>query len=77
MAVNIDKDACIGCGACVGGCPVGALSLDDEGKSVCDEGTCIDCGSCVGTCWSNQPVIQILTHLPSLVLGIFFRKEIT
>ena len=36
MAVNIDKDACIGCGACV--------------KSVCDEGTCIDCGSCVGTC---------------------------
>ena len=34
MAVNIDKDACIGCGACVGGCPVGALSLDDEGKSV-------------------------------------------
>ena len=33
MAVNIDKDACIGCGACVGGCPVGALSLDDEGKS--------------------------------------------
>ena len=40
MAVNIDKDACIGCGACVGGCPVGALSLDDEGKSVCDEGTC-------------------------------------
>lgn len=50
MAVNIDEDACIGCGACVGGCPVGALSLDDEGKSVCDEGTCIDCGSCVGTC---------------------------
>lgn len=32
MAVNIDKDACIGCGACVGGCPVGALSLDDEGN---------------------------------------------
>ena len=50
MAVNIDKDACIGCGACVGGCPDGALSLDDEGKSVCDEGTCIDCGSCVGNC---------------------------
>ena len=54
MAVNIDKDACIGCGACVGGCPVGALSLDDEGKSVCDEGTCIDCGSCVGTCPLEQ-----------------------
>ena len=34
MAVTIDKDACIGCGACVGGCPVGALSMDAEGKPV-------------------------------------------
>ena len=41
--VIIDKDACIGCGACVGGCPVGALSLSDEGYSVCDGDTCIDC----------------------------------
>ena len=39
--VIIDKDACIGCGACVGGCPVGALSLSDEGYSVCDGDTCI------------------------------------
>ena len=50
MKVKVNQDSCIGCGACVGGCPVGALSLDDEGKSACDEGTCIDCGSCVGTC---------------------------
>ncbi|MXQ73883.1 4Fe-4S dicluster domain-containing protein [Clostridiaceae bacterium DONG20-135] len=50
MPVTIDKDACIGCGACVGVCPVGALSMDGDGKSACDEGTCIDCGSCVGTC---------------------------
>ena len=50
MAVVIDRDTCIGCAACVGGCPVGALSMDDEAKSVCDGGTCIDCGACIGTC---------------------------
>ncbi len=50
MPVTIDKDTCIGCGACVGGCPVGALSLDDEGKSVCDEDVCITCLACTGTC---------------------------
>lgn len=49
MPVTI-SDACIGCGACVGGCPVGALSMNDDNMSVCDEGTCIDCGACVGTC---------------------------
>ena len=49
MAVTIDKDACIGCGACCGVCPVGALSMDGD-KSTCDESTCIDCGACVATC---------------------------
>ena len=50
MPVTVDKDVCIGCGACVGVCPVTALSLDGEGKSQCDEATCIDCHSCIGTC---------------------------
>ncbi len=50
MPVKVDKDMCIGCGACVGVCPVTALSLDDEGKSECDADTCITCLSCVGTC---------------------------
>ena len=48
MPVTINKEVCIGCGACVGGCPVGALTLEDT--AVCDEATCIDCGACVGTC---------------------------
>ncbi len=50
MPVTIDKDLCIGCGACVGVCPVEALSLDDEGKSTVDADLCIDCHSCIGTC---------------------------
>ncbi len=50
MAVTVNKDTCIGCGACVGTCPVSALSLDGDGKATCDAGTCIDCGACVGTC---------------------------
>ncbi|MDZ4182886.1 MAG: 4Fe-4S binding protein [Candidatus Cloacimonadaceae bacterium] len=49
MAVTIDKETCIGCGACVDVCPVSALSMED-GKAVVDEGTCIDCGACIGTC---------------------------
>ena len=44
MPVTVDKDVCIGCGACTGVCPVTALSLDENGKSQCDEATCI------GTC---------------------------
>lgn len=50
MPVTVDKDTCIGCGACVGVCPVSALSLDENGKSECDEAVCISCLSCTGAC---------------------------
>ncbi|MGN1343045.1 MAG: DUF362 domain-containing protein [Traorella sp.] len=47
MPVTINEN-CIACGACVAGCPVGALTLGD--KASCDESICIDCGACVATC---------------------------
>lgn len=50
MPVKVEKDLCIGCGACTGVCPVNALTLDDEGKSECNADLCIDCHACVGTC---------------------------
>lgn len=50
MPVKVDHETCIGCGACTGVCPTGSLTLNDEGKAVCEESTCIDCGACVGTC---------------------------
>ena len=50
MPVKVNADTCIGCGACVGVCPVGALSMNADSKSECDEGTCIDCGSCISAC---------------------------
>jgi len=50
MPVTVDKDTCIGCGACTGVCPTQSLELDGDGKCKCNAETCIDCGACVGTC---------------------------
>ena len=49
MAYKIDTNVCVGCGACAGGCPVGAIA-DDGGKYVIDADACINCGACAGAC---------------------------
>lgn len=48
--MNVDKDTCLGCGACTGVCPVEAITLDADGKADIDKDTCIGCGACAGTC---------------------------
>ncbi|MBR0139652.1 MAG: electron transfer flavoprotein subunit alpha [Firmicutes bacterium] len=49
MAVIIDKDLCVGCGACMGTCPNGAIDIGGDGKaSVSDN--CVNCGMCIDAC---------------------------
>jgi len=45
----VDTGACVGCEACVGTCPVEAISMED-GKAKVNPDTCIECGSCVSAC---------------------------
>ena len=55
MAYKIDLEKCIGCGACVGACPVAAISLNEEGKAVINQETCISCGTCAAICPVGAP----------------------
>ena len=50
MAVEINEELCVGCGACVDVCPVEALSMNKKKKATCDAEKCIECGQCVNEC---------------------------
>lgn len=43
------SDECISCGACVGECPVDAIS-EGEDKYEIDPELCTDCGACAEVC---------------------------
>jgi len=49
--LEINKDECTGCGACVDVCPFGALSLVDNIAEVDDK--CTACGACLDVCPVN------------------------
>lgn len=47
MVVN--KEQCIGCGACASICPVGAIEMVD-GTAQINKEVCVNCGACENTC---------------------------
>ena len=46
---GVDADECIGCGDCIGRCPMEALMMKEE-LAVVDNKRCIGCGLCVRVC---------------------------
>ena len=49
MTYVINRDACIGCGACAAVCPMCAVGEADD-ASVIDAAKCIGCGACANLC---------------------------
>lgn len=46
-----DKERCVLCGKCAKGCPMGAILLNGESRSLhIDSSQCVRCGTCVQLC---------------------------
>jgi ferredoxin len=53
--VYIDRNKCVGCGACIRQCPAHAIRMLPGWKSVVDAKKCIGCGNCVELCHKKAP----------------------
>lgn len=50
--MKVNRDKCLGCGACASMCPVNAISMKG-GKAEIDKKKCIKCGTCMQICPVN------------------------
>jgi ferredoxin len=47
--MRVNRDQCVGCGACVNLCPRLAIRFIDD-RSYIDQVSCIECGTCRAAC---------------------------
>ena len=59
---KINREICIGCGACVFKCPTKALSLDDNRTLQFDGTKCIGCGACQVSCFHKAIEVVAITE---------------
>ncbi|MBQ9371393.1 MAG: 4Fe-4S binding protein [Thermoguttaceae bacterium] len=56
MAATVDKDACVGCGACVDTCPCSCIEIKDDKACVGDD--CASCGACADACPAGAITVE-------------------
>lgn len=68
--MEIDKKICVGCGNCHAICTMGAIYLDEDGKSVVNQDECVECNTCYRVC-RNEGYWPWLVRSIRKVLSIF------
>jgi heterodisulfide reductase subunit A len=63
VVAQIDPERCVGCQACVGVCPFGAISYNDR-QDVCEvnQALCKGCGTCAANCPSECITLLGFSH---------------
>ncbi|MFC1591074.1 indolepyruvate ferredoxin oxidoreductase subunit alpha [Thermodesulfobacteriota bacterium] len=63
--MKVDRDICVGCGACINLCPRLAIRFIDD-RSYIDQESCIECGTCRAGC--GVDAISADCRFPDIVL---------
>jgi len=48
--LELDLEACIGCGACETVCPHGVMRMNGKKARIVDRDGCMECGACATNC---------------------------
>ena len=74
--ISVIEDNCIGCGACIGECPVKCIELEMPSPIHIDD-RCVHCGKCVETCQFDAIHLEEEYFTVSDGRILFVRDELT
>lgn len=57
MPAVVNKDECVGCGACAEVCPQEAIAMEED-VAVIDVDECVVCGACVDECPNGSLTVE-------------------
>lgn len=63
--MKVNRDECVGCGACVNLCPRLAIRFIDD-RSYIDQLSCIECGTCRAAC--GVDAIYVDCRFPDVIV---------
>ncbi|MEO1815498.1 MAG: NADH-ubiquinone oxidoreductase-F iron-sulfur binding region domain-containing protein, partial [Acetobacterium sp.] len=58
LTYTIDKEKCVGCGACKKNCPVAAITGEKKLVHEINQDLCIKCGKCFAVCKFDSVIID-------------------
>jgi Na+-translocating ferredoxin:NAD+ oxidoreductase subunit B len=66
-AVKPCYEGCLGLGSCVPSCPLGAISMNDDGVAIVNRHRCTGCGKCLDSC--PRSLISLIPHVHKIYLA--------
>ena len=74
--LQLDAEACIGCGNCEAVCPHGVVAMKQKKASIVDLDGCMECGACANNCPTNAIGVTPGVGCAGYIIQTWFKGKI-